>query len=260
MKPFDKYYFYQKSVQDPKGDVKFFLNTFKEVKGKSPKSLSEDFCGTFLICCEWVKLNKHHKAIGVDLDPQPIEYGMKNHFSRLSSSEKKRLKIQRTNVLNPSLPKTDMVIASNFSYFIFKKRYELKSYFQNCYRRLNRGGVYICDIFGGSQCFEPNEEETDFEDWSYFWDQDTFDPVTNESMFYIHFKLKGQGKIKKVFKYDWRMWSIPEVREILNEVGFKNTYIYWEGSTDDGEGDGQFSRTESGEYCESWIAYIVCEK
>lgn len=257
---FDKYYFYKKSVQDPKGDVEFFLKAFEEVKGKKPKSLCEDFCGTFLICCEWVKMNKNHTAVGVDLDEEPIKYGMKNHFSSLSHSEKKRIKIKQTNVLNRRLSKTDIVAASNFSYFIFKKREGLREYFENCYRRLNSGGVFICDIFGGSQCCEPNEEETEFDGWSYYWDQDTFDPVTGESMFYIHFKPKGQKKREKVFKYDWRMWSIPEVRELLEEVGFKKTHVYWEGTTDDGEGDGDFTRSESGEFCESWIAYIAAEK
>ena len=42
------------------------------------------------------------------------------------------------------------------------------------------------DIFGGSECYEANEEETEHDDFSYFWDQDSYDPVTNEAMFYIH--------------------------------------------------------------------------
>ncbi len=96
--------------------------------------------------------------------------------------------------------------------------------------------------------------------FSYYWDQDNFDPVTNEAQFHIHFKPKGQKKIQNVFSYDWRMWSIPELRDILEEVGFKKTHVYWEGTRRNGEGNGKFSRTEQGEACDSWIAYIVAEK
>ena len=56
------------------------------------------------------------------------------------------------------------------------------------------------------------------------------------------------------------MWSLPELREILAEVGFKKTHVYWEGTTKSGEGNGVFTRTEKGEACESWIAYIAAEK
>lgn len=57
------------------------------------------------------------------------------------------------------------------------------------------------------------------------------------------------------------MWSIPELRDILEDVGFKRTHVYWEGTDKDGEGDGVFKRIEvSDEDCESWVAYIVAEK
>ena len=56
------------------------------------------------------------------------------------------------------------------------------------------------------------------------------------------------------------MWSIPELRELLAEVGFKKTHIYWEGTNRKGFGNGIFTRTEKGEPCESWIAYVVAEK
>ena len=39
------------------------------------------------------------------------------------------------------------------------------------------------------------------------------------------------------------MWSLPEIREILKEVGFKESHVYWEGTDEDGEGDGVFTRT-----------------
>ena len=53
------------------------------------------------------------------------------------------------------------------------------------------------------------------------------------------------------------MWSIPEIRELLEEAGFKSSVVYWEGTDKDGDGDGEFYQVTEGEECESWIAYIV---
>ncbi len=259
-KGFDKYFYYINSVQNPSGDAEFFRDTYKELKKKPAKTLREDFCGTFAICCEWVKLDKNHVATGVDLDKEPIEYGKKNYLTKLSDEQQSRITVLNKNVLDQGLPKSDIIVAQNFSYFLFKKRDQLKEYFSNCLKKLNDDGIFLIDCFGGSQCQEAIEEETEFENFSYFWDQLNFNPITNEADFAIHFKPKGKAKIENVFCYDWRLWSLPELREILEEVGFKKTQVYWEGTDKDGEGDGIFTPTEKGEECESWIAYIVSEK
>lgn len=257
---FDKYYYYKKSVQSPDADVEFLHKAYKELKNKPAKILREDFCGTFSICCEWVKMDKSHSAIGVDLDAEPIKYGKNNYYTELTEEQQSRIQVVEKNVMDKSLPKADIISAQNFSYFIFKSREVLKDYFKNAYKTLNEDGIFIIDCFGGSQCQEPNEEETEHGEFSYFWDQDKFDPVTNEALFHIHFKRKGEKKKEKVFSYDWRMWSLPELCEVMSEVGFSNTHIYWEGTDKDGEGNGEFTRVTEGEDCESWVAYVAAEK
>lgn len=259
-KGFDKYYYYIESVQNPKGDAEFFLQTYKERKKKTPKVLREDFCGTFAICCEWAKLNKDFTAYGVDLDKEPIAYGKANYLPKLKEEQQARVKILNKNVLDKNLPKADVIGALNFSYFLFKRREDLKKYFANCLKTLNKDGVFIIDCFGGGQCQAAIEEETEFKNFSYFWDQTNYNPVKNEAEFYIHFKLKGQAKIERVFHYDWRMWTIAELTDILEEVGFKKSTVYWEGNDSKGEGNGIFTPSEIGEECDSWIAYIVSEK
>lgn len=259
-KDFDKYDYYIQSVQSPDTDAEFFDDTYKELKGNKAESFREDFCGTYILSQEWVKRAPNHVAYGVDLDPEPIEYGHKLAEKSLSWEQRERLRILNKNVFDSDLPKADIVSASNFSYFLFKKREELKKYFQNSYEAVNDNGIFVVDMFGGSQSYEANEEETEHDGFSYYWDQDNWDPVNNFAQFYIHFKRDGEKKREKVFSYDWRVWTIPEVREVMYEVGFKNVHVYWEGTDDDGEGDGNFSRVEVGEDCESWISYIVGEK
>lgn len=257
MKEFDKYFYYHTSVQSPEIDVQFFDKIYKELRGKEAESLREDFCGTFSISCEWIKLGENKKSIGVDLDEEPIEYGKKNYLSKLTPSQQERMLILNENVMAKANPQADIVSASNFSYYIFKKREELLEYFRAANKGVKEGGIFLVDCFGGTAATEPVEEETESDGFSYFWDQDSFDPVTNFAQFYIHFQLDGEEKREKVFSYDWRMWSIPEIREIMLEAGFSDTAVMWEGTDENGEGDGKFKKVQTGEHCESWVAYII---
>jgi hypothetical protein len=257
---FDKYQYYLEAVQSPDTDVEFIRGVYRELRKRDPVTLREDFCGTFMISCEWVKLNSKFMAYGVDLDSEPINYGIANYLTKLSDSQQARIKIRQGNVLDKDLPRVDIVAAMNFSHYIFKTRDGLKAYFKNCFDTLNRDGILLVDCFGGTRCQEANEEVTNRGKFKYYWDQQSFDPVTHEASFRIHFKPKDGKKIKDVFSYDWRMWTIPELREVMQEVGFKNTWVYWEGTTRKGEGDGNFKRSKVGEECEAWIAYVVGEK
>jgi hypothetical protein len=257
---FDKYTFYTQAVQSPETDVDFLRKTYKSLKGTNAETLREDFCGTFLLSSTWVKSKVQHKAWAVDIDPEPLEYGKVNYFSKMSLQAQKRLKILECNVLTGRLPEADLVAALNFSYFCFKKRDMLKAYFKNVLGSLKKKGLFVMDVFGGTQCTDAIEDKGKLKGFTYFWDQENFDPVTSEALFHIHFKPNGQKKIENVFTYDWRMWTIPELRDLLHEVGFKKTHIYWEGTNKKGEGDGKFHRTEQGEACLSWIAYVVAEK
>ena len=262
--PFDKYDFYRRAVQSPDVDVLFLRDTYKELKKTEPTSLREDFCGTFAISCEWAKLSPKYRSFGVDLDPEPIAYGKEHYFSKLSTSEQERVTIREANVLQPGVPKTDIVAAMNFSHYIFKDRLAMKSYFQTILATLNPGGIFVADSFGGPACQKPTRDVIKHKGFNYIWEQKSYDPVSCEALFYIHFHVKDRkGKITrhlKQFSYDWRMWSILELRELMLESGFKQTHVYWEGTTRSGSGNGVFTRTEQGEECEAWVAYVVGEK
>jgi len=63
------------------------------------------------------------------------------------------------------------------------------------------------------------------------------------------------------FTYDWRLWGLPELRDIFIDAGFSSVDCYWEGTDEDGEsGDGIFTKTEEGEACLSYVAYLVAIK
>lgn len=251
-----KYELYEASVQNPESDIKFINKEFKRLKGRRPLTLREDFAGTGLMAYEWSKQSKEHFAWGIDLDPIPLDYGKNVHAARYSSSVVNRVDLIQGNVLDAYPFKPDVVVAFNFSYFIFKRRRDLLNYFKSVRRGISSEGLFFIDLFGGTEAYQPLEERTVFKNHTYFWDCERYNPITAECFYSIHFKYKNI-KYKQVFTYDWRMWTIAELREILKEAGFTTTFAYWEGEEEDGSGDGHFKVSEEAENCESWVTYIA---
>ncbi len=252
----EKYKLYENSVQCHDADIDFINEQFQNFHGRKPYILREDFGGTGMLACNWTKQSSEHLSYAVDLDPEPIQYGKKTHYSRLNEEQKNRMHYIEGNVLDDFPFKSDVTIAFNFSYFIFKTRKDLIEYFKKVREGLKEDGAFFLDLFGGTDSREESVEETEHDDFSYFWDCDKFNPITNECLYHIHFEKSGK-RFEKVFTYDWRMWSIPELREILHDAGFSKTIAYWEGEDEDGDGDGNFYVSNKEDNCESWVTYIA---
>jgi hypothetical protein len=63
--------------------------------------------------------------------------------------------------------------------------------------------------------------------------------------------------MQDAFTYDWRIWSIPEVRDALMEVGFQDVRVYWE-EEEESDSELSYSRRDVGdaEY-DTYIVYVV---
>tara|TARA_B100000965_G_scaffold260861_1_gene219928 strand:+ start:255 stop:1130 length:876 start_codon:yes stop_codon:yes gene_type:complete len=255
----DKYVLYQKSVQAPEADLEFFDSTFQAEFKRKPKLLREDFCGTFAASVAWAKLRPDNRVWGVDLDPEPLAWGREHNLTQLSPEQAERLTLIQGDVRDPRDFKVDVIAAQNFSFCIFKVRDELRAYFKTCLEGLNDEGIMVLDIFGGPESIQPAEDETEHEEdgFSYIWDQKRYDAITNEIQCAIHFHFKDGSKLTDAFTYDWRLWTIAELRELLVEAGFKKADAYWEGTDDDDEGNGEFVKSASEENEDAWIAYVV---
>lgn len=254
----EKYRLYEESVQNHEGDIDFINKNYKLLYDKAPLTLREDFGGTAVLACSWTTQSPNHKAYAIDFDQAPISYGVENHYSKLNEDEKNRMTYIKGNVLDTQNYKADVIVAFNFSYFIFKRRKELLEYFSKVKDGLSTDGVFIIDLFGGTDAREPMVEETEHDDFSYFWDCENYNPITHECQYAIHFKTSNNNtKFRDVFTYDWRLWGLAELREILEDAGFKETRAFWEGEDGDGGGDGEFYITNKGENCESWVTYIM---
>lgn len=262
----DKYLCYQKSVQEPEHELAFFDQAYRDANGnKKAMHLREDFCGTFAVCCEWVKSHDKRTAIGVDLDPEPLAWGKEHNLAPLTEDQQKRVRLVERDVRKRNRPQADILAAQNFSFWLLKTRKEVIEYFKIARSNLAEGGIMIMDMMGGGECYEEGHKDKRTivkgkKGFKYIWHQESFNPINHDAKFTISFKFKDKSKLKDAFVYEWRFWTIPEVMEMLAAAGFKASHVYWEKTDDDGEESGEWEKVTDADSDPSWVCYVVAEK
>ena len=251
---------YERAVQTVDLEVEFLQGTFRALRGRDAQSLREDFCGTASLACEWVRSGSSRYAIGVDNDPAVLDWGRRNRVARLAESTRSRVRLLNEDVRKVITDPVDIVGAFNFSYYCFTTRDELRNYFASVRAALKPDGVFFLDSFGGPEASDLVKEKTKLDGFTYVWEQAQFEPVTGRILCHIHFKFPDGSKIKRAFTYDWRLWTLPELRELLTEAGYSKVRVYWEGDDGDGGGNGEFTEHATGEADLAWIAYLVAER
>jgi len=241
----DRYILYQESVQSPESDARFFTRYFKKLARRPLRILREDFCGTALLCCDGATLRWAHV----------------HNLSRLPPTVRERVHLARANVLDLRRPKVDAVAALNFSYSVFKTRRELGAYIKTAYASLSPGGVLFLDAWGGGETQFILNEKRRLNGFDYIWDQAEFDPITHEILCRIHFEFRDGTRMRNAFLYDWRLWTLPELRELMFDAGFANVHVLWEGTDrKTRKGNGIFRRVDRGGDEKAWVAYVVGRK
>ena len=256
----DKHVLYEKSVQNTATDVDFLEELFASHKKKRPMKLREDFCGTAALVASWVTSHKSRVAVGLDLDVPTLEWAEKHTLSKLTDKERKRATLLEEDVMTGPADDFDVVVGFNFSYCVFKSRSDLVKWMRNVREALRPGGGLILDSNGGSELTIEQEERREVDDFTYCWDQQSYDPISGEAIRAIHFEFDDGSTLKNAFVYDWRLWSLPELRDAMLEAGFSSVEVYWEGVGKDGEGDGIFRHRTKVAQELAWIAYIVAWK
>lgn len=257
----NKHDLYERSVQNVEAEVDFIDKVFKKLRKRHASRMREDFCGTGNTAAEWVRRRKDNEAWGLDIDRPTIDWGMERHINALNPDQQSRIHLLERDVLHPEgAVEMDCVLAMNFSYWLFHTRAELKRYFESVRDSLKPDGVFFMDFYGGSEAMLEVEEDRKLRGFTYVWEQDEFNPITGRVMCYIHFDFPDGTRMKRAFTYDWRVWGLPELRELLAECGFGPVTVYWEGDDGDGGGNGIFKPTMKGEACETFVCYIVAER
>lgn len=256
----DKHELYELAVQGTESDCAFIDRVYRQQCGGCPRTLREDFCGTGLMSREWVSWRKGNSAIGVDLDGRVLRRG-RELIARMPQAQQARVELVKGDVLRKISHPADVVLALNFSYFVFKKRAVLLDYFRKARTHVQPGGLFIIDSYGGSGSWAVGEEERSLDGFTYVWEQAKVNPITHDVTNHIHFRFPDGSEMRRAFTYEWRLWTLPELSEILVEAGFAHPVVYWEGThRKSGEGNGVFKPSRTGEACEGWIVYIVARR
>lgn len=255
----DRHDLYQRSVQNSDFEVQLVDRLFRAHAGRAPLSLREDFCGTGLLCATWVKSKAGRTAIGLDIDRSVLAWGERRNVAPLGV-DRERVSLRAQDVMVPTKERPDVVVAFNYSYQTFQDRPTLRRYFSAVHRSLPKDGLFVLDMIGGWESQQTLVEKRRLGGFTYVWEQADYDPVTAHFLCHIHFHFPGGSKMKRAFTYDWRLWQLVELRELLAEAGFVEVDVLWEGDGDDGTGDGIFRRVKRARNDPGWNAYLVAKK
>lgn len=252
----DKHDLYQRSVQDPEVDLALLDRAFRRTNGRAPLSLREDFCGTALISAAWVRSHRKRTALGIDLDARTLAWGKRNNVDPLGDAAD-RVTLWKRDVLTVDRPKVDAVCAFNFSYCVFHQRAQLLNYFRMVRRSLVSDGLFVLDNHSGSDTLQETLDERDCEGFTYLWEQKPVNGIDNRGVRYIHFQFRDGTELRKAFRYDWRIWSLAELRDVAADAGFRRTEVYLEHFDDDGEPTTGLRRSTNFPHEESWTPYLL---
>ena len=260
----DRHVCYQLAVQDVVTEIDFVEETWGELRHRPLELLREDFCGTANTACEWVRRDANHRAIGVDLDGDVLEWGRQHNLSQLTDLQRERIRLVEADVTTGTDEAPDAVLAMNFSYFLLMERAQLGAYFRSVHDNLVADGIFFLDAYGGYDSHKEIVEEREIDDggdgFHYIWEQAAFDPITHIMDCHIHFAFADGSELRNAFNYKWRLWTLPEVRDLLLESGFKKVTVYWQGWDRHGEPDGDFNPAKHAEADAGWICYLTAEK
>ncbi|MFP4077348.1 MAG: class I SAM-dependent methyltransferase [Halochromatium sp.] len=267
----DRHALYERAVQCPEAEVDFIQHSFRDLRGRPARSLAEDFCGTAAVCREWVARDARHRAVGIDNDPAVLHWARTQRLPALSPEQRARLRLIEADVLDlgpapaakARCEPVDLVLAMNFSWWLITERAALLGYFRGVRERLVSDGLFMLDSYGGYDAFRVIAEERAIEDdgppFTYVWDQTDYDPISGRMQCAIHFAFPDGSRLERAFRYTWRLWTLPELRELLVEAGFREPRIYWQGWDEHGEPDGIFKPVTRAEPDAGWICYLSAE-
>ncbi len=253
----DKHRLYEQSVQDPTHEIAFIDRVFQRAHKRRPRTLREDFCGTGLLCREWVESGKERSATGVDLDADVLAWSERNNRAPLGRAAE-RLRLLRQDVLAGTSETFDVVVALNFSYWIFKDRERLRAYFARALEGVGKDGLFILDAYGGLEAQDILTEERQVAGFKYIWDQAEFNPIDHAVTNHIHFEFRDGTRLDRAFTYEWRFWSLPELQELLREAGFREVEVHWDVAADDDSSVYRVRKKAANQ--PGWLAFITARR
>jgi SAM-dependent methyltransferase len=260
----DRFDLYELCTQTPELDVALL----RAIHGGAPRVVGEDFAGTAALSREWVRSVRGGRAIAVDRDPEPLARAQGVAGVECVVADVRRV-----------ARRVDLLVALNFSWCMLHERRDLVAYLRRARRRLTRGGCFVADLYGGDGAFmqgKLREERRgpDGEKIVYEFEQREADALTGRVVDALHFDVTPRGgapgtprarrlRLRDAFVYDWRLWSIPELRDALHDAGFARSEVHSRFEHARSGGGGRVARVHvrplatSQQLGRSWCVFVV---
>ncbi|KAF5751608.1 hypothetical protein HS088_TW02G00623 [Tripterygium wilfordii] len=214
----------------------------------------------------------------IEFDPQKligdIKLGESNESLQNDGLESTMQAASASSVVNKCMKNTplharDIVCAFNYSCCCLHKRAELVLYFKHALDALSKkGGIFVMDLYGGTSSERKLRLQRRFANFTYVWEQAEFDIIERKTRISLHFHLqKQQKKLRHAFSYSWRLWSLPEIKDCLEEAGFQSVHFWVRQMPDtekmrstEGFGVGKdvkYEEVKNFPQEDAWNAYIV---
>ncbi len=254
---------YRRAVQHPLAEVAFMQRAYRHYYKDMPMLLREDFSGGCAIAAAWVALSPDHQAMAIESHGPTARWAQRTAQKELFDAAED-LHIVHADVMDINAPKVDITCALNFSTFIYHDRASLLAYFKHARRNLKRSGLLILDAYGGPGAMRTGTQtrevpaEYDLPAFRYHWEQRRFDPLTHRTECRIHFELPDGRRLDSAFIYRWRLWTLPELTEMLLEAGFTKSAVWCDRyDTKTGQSDGKYRPLTKMPAREDYVAYVI---
>lgn len=254
------------------------VSLLRSVHGNEPTRLREDFCGTAAVsrrfAAEAKSAGHDAWAVAIDVDREVVERAAAE-AAREGVSD--RVRVLRGDCLDEppvGRERADVIFVGNFSVCYIYDRGALVEYFRQSLARLKAGGsgggggfgggIFACDVYGGASAMrlgsvERRHPSPGKEIVRYLWEHEAADPRTGRVRNSISFRVEVDGEIvqelPRAFVYEWRLWSLPELRDAMLEGGFAGVEVY----SDVNVAPGQRASVveDPKELGEDWIVLVV---
>jgi SAM-dependent methyltransferase len=241
---------YEHAVQQPAATVAWLERMFRhgQADAEGPTRLREDFAGAAALAEAWVESHPDRQALAIE------KHGPTFRYAERRRGNVADLHLIEADVMDVARPKVQVTAALNFSTFGYHTPAALLAYLRHARRGLLPQGVLVFDAFGGPGAQRLGVQDRPADGFTYHWEQRAFDPLTHRIDCRIHFTLDDGRTLRSAFRYDWRLWTLPELRELAERAGFVSVEVWGP------DPRGRFGPRRKLPAAEDWVACLVARR
>ena len=220
-----------------------YILSFFEKNGIKSGTVLDLACGTGSMSIPFMK--KGYNIIGLDYSEEMLEIAS-NRLSEVGNN----FSLLKTKMQEFELPeKADACICCLDSINHLNNIDDVQSTFKNVYDSLNKNGLFVFDVntvYKHNEVLADNTFVFDEEDYYLVWDNEAVDDRTVRILLDM-FLFNGESYDRFSEEFEETAYSVEELSNLLNKIGFVDIKIYDELSYDEPKNDSE-------------RLYFVCKK